>query len=488
MTGLTADWPNYWQIALAILSLGISVTTSGHAILWKRDYRSALIWVSLIWFLPLIGSFLYLIFGINRIQRRAALLRSDELSVSASPSVRPCPAHLVEQRLEQSKSDTDLCAIAKSIESISQRPLLPGNQIKTLQNGDEAFPAMLKAIRNATRSITLSTYIFDLDRTGAQFAAELAKARRRGVQTRILIDSTGARYSWPPITDRLTQLKVPYARFLPSSHLTKPFTLNLHNHRKIMVVDGKIGFTGGINIRHANVLAAHPKRPIRDLHFKLGGPVVAHLQEAFASDWAYATRERLVGDQWFPKLRQQGSVLARGITDGPDEDLDKLIWSLIAALNAATESVWIITPYFLPEAQLIAALNAAALRGVQVNILIPSKNNLPFMNWAMSAMLWQIVQRGCRVFATAPPFDHTKLMIVDDCWSMIGSANWDARSLRLNFELNVECYCPKLATQLRQHAESKLATAHLITLTQLENRSLLIKLRDGITRLLSPFL
>jgi cardiolipin synthase len=486
--GSTNELLQYWQYFLLVLNLSIAVTASSHAILWKRDSRSALIWVSLIWFLPLLGSFLYSILGINRIKRRAAILRSDRLTVDSQPTAKPCSPSQINQRIGNDNTSTDLCAIATTIGNISKQPLLPGNRIEPLVNGDETFPAMRKAIASAKKSITLSTYIFDLDPTGARFAYELAQAKDRGVEIRVLIDSTGARYSWPPITERLAQLRIPYARFLPSMKLVRPLTLNLHNHRKIMVVDGRIGFTGGMNIRHSNLLKENPKNPVQDLHFELRGPIVAHLQSAFAEDWAYATNERLSGEDWFPRLRGHGDILARGITDGPDEDLDKLIWSMIAGLNAATKNVWIVTPYFLPEAQLIAALNAAALRGVNVQILVPKKNNLPFMNWAMSAMLWQVISRGCKLYATPPPFDHTKLMVVDDSWSLIGSANWDARSLRLNFEFTVECYSNRLARLLRQQIESKLATAQPITLQQLENRPYLIRLRDGLTRLLSPFL
>ncbi len=485
--GFPTDLSSYWHYFLFAVSFSISLTASGHAILWKRDSRSALIWVSLIWFLPFLGSALYLILGINRIKRRASSLRSDRLSIQPQSTVRPCPASRIHEQVDQAAPNTDLCAIATTISNITHRALLPGNEIRPLVNGDEAIPRMLNAIRSAKISITLSTYIFDLDETGAQFAFELAQAHKRGVEIRLLIDATGARYSWPPIFERLDHFRVPYARFL-TKKLARPFTFNLHNHRKIMVIDGKVGFTGGMNIRQSNLLDTQPKHPVQDLHFELKGPVVTHLQSAFAEDWAFSTGERLMGETWFPKIRRQGKVLARGITDGPDEDLDKLIWAIIAALNAATQSVRIVTPYFLPEAQIIAALNAAAMRGVDVTILLPEKNNLPFMKWATSAMLWQIVHRGCKVYYTAPPFDHSKLMVVDDCWSMMGSANWDARSLRLNFEFNVECYSHALAQTLNEHIDQKLEGATAVTLLQLDERPIPIKLRDGLIRLMSPFL
>lgn len=478
----------YWQYFLLIIGVPIALVASSHAIIWKRDSRSALIWASLIWFLPLVGSCLYSIFGINRIKRRASLLRKDHHNIASHPGVLPCPPDEIIHQIDAPSQSTDLGAIATTIGNLSKQALLPGNAIGLLENGDAAFPAMRRAIASAQHSLSLSTYIFDFDPTGKQFAEDLSSAMNRGVAVRVLIDSTGARYSWPPITDLLTKLHIPFARFLPPRKLARPLTLNLHNHRKIMVIDGKLGFTGGMNIRHSNNLILKPKRPVCDLHFQLKGPIVAHLQSAFAEDWAYATSEILRGEDWFPKIQRHGNVLARGITDGPDEDLGKLIWAILAALNAARHSVWILTPYFLPEAQIIAALNAAALRGVDVRVLIPEENNLPFMNWATSAMLWQLIFRGCKFYTTPPPFDHTKLMVVDDCWSMIGSSNWDARSLRLNFEFNVECYSNQLTKALRQHIALKLRNACAITLDQLESRPPIIKLRDGVIRLFSPFL
>lgn len=486
--GTSPPLADYWQYFLLALNLSAAVITSSHAILWKRDSRSVLIWFALIWFVPLVGALLYFFFGINRIKRRAALIRQERQPISSRRSAQICRPETIKEQLQTSTTTTDLCAIATTLGRISDRPLLPGNRIEPLINGDQAFPLMLKAIRSAKQSISLSTYIFDDDPTGRAFAKELASAVKRGVQVRVLIDSTGARYSWPPITDLLKRLHIPFSRFLTASKLKRPLTLNLHNHRKIIVVDGKVGFTGGINIRHTNNLAANPRRPVQDLHFQVRGPVVAHLQTAFAEDWAYATKEHLSGETWFPKLRRQGKVLARGITDGPDEDMDKLIWSILAALNAATKNIWIMTPYFLPEAQIIAALNAAALRGVEVRVIVPEKNNLPFMNWAMNSTLWQLLQWDCKLYYSPAPFDHSKLMIVDDCWTMIGSSNWDARSLRLNFEFNVECYSRQLAAELTEYAHNKLATSRPITLEEINARPLPVKLRDGLMRLFSPLL
>ncbi len=478
----------YWHYFLILVSIPLAFYASTHALIHKRHSHSALLWISFIWFLPLVGSALYFLLGINRIQRRATSLRASRATPPSRQQNMFCAPRALSESLPDPESATRLCALANTVGNLTQRPLLTGNQVLPLVNGDEAFPRMWEAITEAKKTICLSTYIFDHDDAGLQFAHLLAEAQQRGVEVRILVDSTGARYSWPPITDRLTALRLRHANFFPASKLNRTLTLNMHNHRKIMVVDGKVGFTGGMNIRHANQLQQQPKRPVQDIHFELKGSIVSHLQQAFAEDWAFATGERLTGKDWFPRLRSQGEILARGITDGPDADLDILTWTLIGGLNAATKNIRIVTPYFLPETRIIAALNAAALRGVRVQILIPEKNNLPFMSWATAAMLWQLLQKGCRVYRSPSPFDHTKLLTVDDEWTLIGSANWDARSLRLNFEFNVECYSRPLAQQLNQHIDEKLAAANEVTLQSVENRPFPIKLRDSAVRLLSPLL
>jgi len=216
---------------------------------------------------------------------------------------------------------------------------------------------------------------------------------------------------------------------------------------------------------------------------------VAQLQAAFANDWAFTTGEVLHGEAWFPEPKPTGrGVIARVITDGPDADFETLRLTLLAALTEAQTSVQILTPYFLPDPALITALNLAALRGVRVDIILPAKNNLPFVHWASRAMWWQVLERGCHIWLTLPPFDHSKLMIVDGHWVLLGSANWDTRSLRLNFELNVECYGREFAHEMTAVLGKKLHGAREVTLAEVDGRVLPAKLRDAAARLFSPFL
>ncbi|HEX4349978.1 MAG TPA: cardiolipin synthase [Verrucomicrobiae bacterium] len=470
-------WPH---IAAGCYAVACLLATS-HTLLYKRDTRAAIIWIGVIWTLPVLGPLLYLILGVNRIRRRAI-----KLGVHKTLS-RPVPENLGEA---ESSCAEHLQHIARVVSRVATQVLTTGNHIEPLCAGDAAFPAMLAAIEAAKKSITLCTYIFDNDVSGRKFVAALEGAVKRGVAVRVLIDSAGTRYSWPPITWRLHHTKIPYARFLPTS-LFAPWqvaTINLRNHRKSLVVDGLIAFTGGMNIRHGNVLADKPKSPVQDLHFRVTGPVVTELQEAFANDWAFTTDEILDGETWFPGVPEAGDVIARVITDGPDADFENARWTLLAALAEAQTSIKILTPYFLPDTALVTAINLASLRGVRVDIVLPAKNNLPFVHWASCAMWWQVLERGCHIWLTPPPFDHSKLMIVDGHWVLFGSANWDSRSLRLNFELNVEAYGRTFATEMEETFSNKIATAREVTLAEMDGRSLFIKLRDSVARLFSPYL
>jgi cardiolipin synthase len=181
-------------------------------------------------------------------------------------------------------------------------------------------------------------------------------------------------------------------------------------------------------------------------------------------------------------------VLGRGIPDGPDDDFENHRLTLFGALACARSSIIVVTPYFLPDAALITSLNVAAMRGVAVDIILPQKNNLALVQWASTAQLWELLERGCRVWLSPPPFDHSKLMVVDGLWSLVGSANWDPRSLRLNFEFNLECYSRELATSLTGFARSKLQHSRPVSLADVDGRSLPVRLRDGAARLLSPYL
>ena len=472
-----------WPYLLALITLIIDLGFSCHAILHKRDARAAIAWVGFIWFVPLVGSFLYLLFGINRIERKARKLRAEP-KCEFAPLADPCcrvPSTNLKQFGDQ------FTAIATSIAKVSCMPLVSGNEVQPLDRMS-CYPEMHEAIAKAEKTITLSTYIFDNDETGNNFVSALSLAKKRGVQIRVLVDDVGARYSWPRIFRALEKEGIVHARFYPRRIPWAILYANLRNHRKLLVIDGKVGFTGGMNIRHRHSPEVEKLHAVEDIHFRLTGPIVLQLQNVFADDWQFATGEQLDEETWFPELKETGSLVCRGIIDGPDEHLNNVQLALAAAISCARESVTVVTPYFIPDRELIAVLSLAAMRGVTVDIVMPQANNLFFVEWASMALRWQMLEKGCRMWLSKPPFDHSKLILVDGCWCMFGSSNWDARSLRLNFEFNVECYDKTLCLKLQQMVLAKIAHSRLVTLDEVNSRPILIKLRDGIARLFAPYL
>ncbi len=474
-------------ITLAHVALAIGV--SAHIILTKDDVRSAIGWVGLVWLAPVLGSVLYLVLGVNRISRRAGAMRgrvpldAEDRAQMVRAGTAQVPAVVL-----GADSPAELNAIARLVGTVTRQPLAPGCAIDPLLNGDEAYPAMIAAIDAATRSIGLASYIFDRGVAGQMFVEALARAVGRGVAVRVLIDGVGARYSHPPIVHELRARHVPVARFLPPAvPMPLPY-LNLRNHRKLMVIDGRVGFCGGLNIRDACLLALHSPDATQDIHFRIQGPVVGQLLSAFQFDWAFATREHLTGPAWAPAGEVAGSLVARGIADGPDEDFETLVMTILGALAEARRSVRVTTPYFLPDLPLIAALRVAALRGVQVDIVLPERGNLRLVQWAADAQIAQVLSWGCRVYLTPPPFDHSKLLVVDNAWSLVGSANWDPRSLRLNFEYNLECYSAEFAARLDAIIDAKIAGSRLLPLAEIEGRSVLHRLRNGVAWLAQPYL
>jgi cardiolipin synthase len=381
-----------------------------------------------------------------------------------------------------------LTALARYVDKLTDTPLVDGNLVEPLVTGQAAYDAMISAIDAAERSVALETYIFDNDPCGRRFVEALARAQSRGCEVRVLIDDVGARYTFPSIKYALRKAKLQFATFLPTLLPSKLHYSNLRSHRKILVVDGQIAFTGGMNIRQGQLCEPCDKHPIHDLHFRLRGPAVDQLLDTLAADWEFAAGEALDGPTWHAPVECFGQSLCRVIEDGPDVSHDKLRLTILGAIGCARRSIEICTPYFLPEQPLITALNVAAMRGVAVHIILPAKNNLALVQWASTAQLWQVLQRGCRVWLSPPPFDHTKLMIVDGVWSLIGSANWDPRSLRLNFECNVECYDRDVAGQLAVLVREKRARSHETSLVEVDSRPLWMRLRDGYSRLAMPYL
>jgi cardiolipin synthase len=473
-----------WVFGLAVVALG--VTSGAHALLHKRDPRSQLGWVIACLTLPGLGPIGYWVFGNNRIHTQMRRWHErGRFSIEAYPSYGDVSVSLATQHPERAAT---LSALLNISARVTERPLLGGNLVELLHDGEEAYPAMLEAIATARHSIYLSTYIFETDVTGRSFIDALVAARDRGVDVRVLVDAVGERYSRPRVSGLLGRHGISVARFLPLSLSSRGLGVNLRNHRKILVVDQSLGFTGGMNIggRHLAASGDNPRRT-RDIHFRVQGPAVTALTEVFFEDWSFTTGQE---PSWAPlcPYTPTGRALCRGIKDGPNEDFERLQWIIVGALSCARQRVRIMTPYFIPSRELLAALNAAVLRGTTVQIALPERSNLPVVDWACRAFLGEVMQYGIQVFLEPPPFNHSKMLLVDDFYVLVGSANLDPRSLRLNFEFNLEVYDDLLGQQLAQHFARVLARSRQLSATDLEARPLAIQLRDAAAKLFSPYL
>lgn len=466
---------------LAILWV-FSFLSAGHALLTKRDPRAGLGWIVTCLAIPGIGALFYWLLGVNRIRTRARELQEQGqgmhwLHVDQPP--RPVD-------IEQFPNSATSRALIKLSNSVTRRPLICGNKVTVLYNGEQTYPAMLKAIGSAKESIFFSSYILKPDQTGQQFASELIAAAERGVDVRVLIDAFGELYSFSKIRRRFRGTKVKSATFLPLT-LLRSFYFNLRNHRKLLIVDNKFGFTGGMNIRDRHLVASNKPNRVIDIHFCFEGPICEQLRDAFMEDWHFATEEKREPREW-PTPSIVGKACCRGISAGPNEPHEKLNWILIGALSCAKSHIRIMTPYFIPTRAQLAAINAASLRGVRVDILLPGKNNLPYVAWASTAFLFELLEHETHIYYQPPPFVHSKLLLIDDEYAMVGSANIDPRSLRLNFEFNIEIFDKETVDNLITHFDQSRELARKVSLEEIDNRSLPLRLRDSFCKLFAPYL
>ena len=465
----------HWS--LTILLLILSIVTALHALTHKRDPRSSLLWIIVCLSIPFAGPVFYLLFGINRAHNKVEQLGAvPETSLSEAPVLKP------------DQQDSDQYSPHRILgTALTELPLVKGNLVEILVDGEEAYPAMLESIGKARSWIYFSTYIFETKGIGNEVIDALTQAVERGVDVRVLLDGAGAWYSRGKTRNILATKGIKVVSFLPPGRVLSRLTINLRNHRKILLIDGQQGFTGGMNIRQSHLIrTADPKKATKDTMFRLQGPVLKQIGEVFEEDWFYANGERLSAKEYDDS--QPGLSSCRVISDGPGVNLDILAKILISAISNAQSSIYIVTPYFLPPRELIVAIQSAALRGVEVTLLLPANNNLPYVHWAMRNSLWQFLQFGVRVYYQQPPFDHSKLLVIDQQYCQIGSANFDSRSLRLNFELNVEIFDPEFGKSLFKKIEKDKQSATEITKEQLADRSFPVRIWDAFWWLFTPYL
>lgn len=455
-----------------------------HIFLNKRDPRGAALWVVITVLIPFSGPLLYWILGINRVKRSS--------TVRARRRSRPGwtqwhPGH--SEGPDRSRY-TELESLNDISSRITSQPLLPGNTIEPLYEGNQAFPAMLAAIGTAKRSINLSTYILERDAVGLRTIIALCQAAKRGVEVRVLVDGLGTGLAAIAMARRLRDAGALLSIFHPLlGHWVRRPSINMRNHRKLLIIDGCTGFTGGINISGRHFLTRWKKvEPVRDIHFRVTGPVVDHMQAVFAEDWFASKGELLDSEKFIETSQEDGEDLIRAVSSGPDEDFERIYQLILGALRSARKNVLIMTPYFIPDRAMIQALCTAVLAGVRVEVLLPEKTDHPLVQRASMAYVPELIGNGVKVQLVPPPFVHSKVMVVDGIWSLIGSANIDPRSFRLNFEFDLEVYSKEFSTRMLQYSNEVSAEGTELTMEALLARPLMTRVLEGAVKIFSPYL
>ncbi len=467
------DIAGWLALAYVVLTLG----TLGAVLHLKREPMSAIAWALTVILLPFLGPGLFFVFGYQNIHRR--LMRQKWQ--------RKAYKQLTTRTDGTSADVPPQCDVLARLGHHGDGfPVTGGNAVTLYHDGTTAFDAMLAAIARAEHHVHAQFFICRSDETGRRFVDALCACAQRKVQVRFLVDSVGSFYLPSRVLRQLRQAGGQAAGFLP---IFNPLRVNLRNHRKLLVVDGHTGFTGGLNIG-TEYLGKHPKFGYwRDTHFRIEGPAIEGLQHTFLEDWYFTTGEAVKGTEYFPPLGYTpGKTLAQVVASGPDEDFKAIRETYVAAILRARERVWIASPYFVPDAGLRDALLLAARSGVDVRLLglfRPDKW-LPFL---AARYYWtDMLAAGVKVYQYTRGMMHSKFVLVDNQWASVGSANTDNRSLLLNFECNCQFFDAGLVKQLEAAYLTDLGQSVRLDREVYANRPLIGRLAENACRLFSPVL
>jgi len=481
-----------------ILHISSVLLLCAHLLNKPRDSRTSLLWIFFASFFPVLGVSAYVLFGINTAPDKgwekqhsdsrfnAILNHFRQPSYPQETAGHHQPGHQTQPKLK------NLQVLNQILDRTgSYHPLLGGNSIVLLDDASNAINAMFDSIRNAQQHIHISTYILSDDEIGKQLMALLTERAGHGVKVRVMYDAFGSAGTSLRLFFRNFR-NVPNLQVIGFSQvniLKRKFQLNNRNHRKLLIVDGESAYTGGINF-HNVYLRKNRQEGSRDYHFKLKGPVVLDLQYTFLRDWFYMTAEpaeELLDQAYFPEPHRDGDCTIRVINSGPTQDEKSVaLDTLFAATTRAQKQIIILTPYFVPPQSLILALRTAALRGVDVRVLVPSVNNHPTLQQASHALYESLLLSGVRIFERKPPFIHAKAVIIDDEASIIGSANVDPRSLYLNYETNLIVFDSTFTSTLKRAIQDEFDNSDEISHVIWNQRSQWKKLVENFFNLFHP--
>jgi cardiolipin synthase len=483
--------PGLWQRSVELWPyLGIFAEALGFALIpavlaRRKEPPSTLAWILALLFLPGFGAALFLVHGRDRMRWPAKRKRAADRVVEARLGGARSRAQAAGALTTVSSEGQGIFRVCQSLGGAIE--LTSGNHVEVYDDGSVASLAMERAIDAAQSSVLAEYYLVRNDATGARFRDQLVRAAKRGVEVRLLLDAYGCFWLPGRWFRPLKAAGVKVAEFLPLSQALR-LPMNLRTHRKILVVDGETAFTGGLNIGDEYVGAKGDEAMWRDTHMCVTGPAVGSLAAVFLRDWHFMTGQSDVDPRFFPEATHAGDVRVAVVPSGPDDPRESIHRLFFAAIVGARRRVWITTPYFVPDRSLLVALEGAALRGVSVRMILPSRSNHGVTHRAGTSFYAELLEAGVELYAYLPGMIHSKTMLVDDELTLIGSANMDMRSFRLNFEVHTLMHDRTLTQTLEARFEADRANCRQLLLEEWMRRPWHHRVREGAARLVSPIL
>lgn len=480
------DWWGIFASGIAFIFFGFIAVV---IVLENRNPSKTLAWLIVLTFLPIVGFFFYLVFGQN-IRKKKRFRRKELADFGELQQVAEKQLGVRESEPILS-GDVNRRRLVNLVLRNSRSPFTVHNRIHILTNGVETFRAIIQALNEATHHIHMQYYIWRDDQIGRDIQRVLIEKARAGVEVRVIYDGVGSMDLRRSYIDELREAGVEIYPFLPVAFPVITSKLNYRNHRKIVVVDGKVAFMGGLNIGD-EYLGKDPRMGFwRDTHLEVRGDAVALLQAIFLMDWDFVKGEshyRLQEEIYFPAHNVREKQFVQIAASGPDSEWEAIMQAYFTAVTSATQSVHITSPYFIPDDSMLMAIKTAALSGVDVKLILPSRPDHKIVFWATMSYVQELLEAGVNVYLYEKGFIHAKILIVDGVVASLGTANMDIRSFYYNFEVNALIYDEGIVKRLEEDFQQDLKDSRRVTLGEVYGRPLRQKLKESSARLFSPLL